>query len=76
MNCFYALKSYNLHNFADDDTITATSNTSTRLLKTLEQESESGVSSFKQNEMTVNADKFQAIILSKKEIEATQTDYR
>ena len=45
-------------------------------LKTLEQESESGVSSFKQNEMTVNADKFQAIILSKKEIEATQTDYR
>ena len=39
-------------------------------MKTLEQESEFSVSSFKQNEMIVNADKFQAITLNKKEIEA------
>ena len=39
-------------------------------MKTLEQESESAVSRFKQNKMIVNADKFQAIILNKKESEA------
>ena len=39
-------------------------------MKTLEQESESGVSWFKQNEMIVKADKFQAVILNKKESEA------
>ena len=35
-------------------------------MKTLEQESESAVGCFKQNEMIVNADKCQAIILNKK----------
>ena len=39
-------------------------------MKTLEQESESAVSWFKQNEMIVNADNFQAITLNKKESEA------
>ena len=39
-------------------------------MKTLEQEPESAVGCFKQNEMFVNADKFQAIILNKKENEA------
>ena len=57
-------------NFADDNTITATCNVLTGLLKTLEQDSASAVSWFKQNEMIVNADKFQAIILNKKEAEA------
>ena len=59
-----------LHNFAGDNTITLTCNTLTRLLKTLVQEPELAVSWFKQNEMIVNADKFQAIILNKKESEA------
>ena len=36
----------------------------------MEYESESAVSWFKENEMIVNADKFQAIILNKKESEA------
>ena len=36
----------------------------------MEQDSASAVSWFKQNEMIVNADKFQAIILNKKEAEA------
>ena len=39
-------------------------------MKTLEQESESAVNWFKQSEIIVNADKFQAIILNKKESEA------
>ena len=57
------------HNFADNNTITATCNTLTGLLKTLEQESESAVGWFKQN-MIVNAYKFQAIISNKNESEA------
>ena len=36
----------------------------------MDQDSESAVSWFKQNEMIVNADKFQAITLNKKESEA------
>ena len=67
---FLCIKKSYLNNFADDNTITVTCNTLTGLLKTLEQESESAISWFKQNQMIVNADKFQAIILNKKESEA------
>ena len=56
-------------NFVDDNTITAC-NTLTRLLKTLEQEFESAVNWLKQNKMIVNTDKFQVIILNKKENDA------
>ena len=66
---FLCIKKSYLHNFADDNTITVTCNTLTGLLKTLEEESESTISWFKQNQMIVNADKFQAIILNKKESE-------
>ena len=44
-----------------------TCNNLTELLRTLEQESESAVNWFRQNEMIGNADKFPAIILNKKE---------
>ena len=67
---FLCIKKSDLHNFTDDNTITTTCNTLAELLKTLEQESESAVSWFKQNEMIVNADSFQAITLNKKESEA------
>ena len=63
---FLCIKKLDLHNFADDNTITTTCNTLTGLLKTLEQESESAVSWFKQNEMIVNVDKFQATIFLEK----------
>ena len=58
---FLCIKKSDWHNFADDNTIIATCNTLTRLLKTLEQEPESALGWFKQNEIIVNADKFQAI---------------
>ena len=70
MTCFYPLESQTYKNFADDNTIPATCDTLTKLLKTLEQESEPNVNGSKQNEMIANADKFQAIILNKKESEA------
>ena len=69
---FLCIKESDLHSFADDNTITAICNTLTGLLKILEQESESAVGWFKQNEMIFNADKFQAIILNKKESEAVK----
>ena len=67
---FLWIKKSDLHNFAEDNTITATCNTLTGLLKTLEQASESAVSCFKQIKTIVNAEKFQAIIVNKKESEA------
>ena len=67
---FLCIEKSDLHNFADDNAITTTCNTLAALLKNLEQESESAVGWFKQNEMIVNAAKFQATILNKKESEA------
>ena len=67
---FLCTKKSDLHNFTDNNKVPATCNTLTRILKTLEQEPESAVTWFKQNEMIVNANKFQAIILNKKESEA------
>ena len=66
MTCFYGLKSQTYIILP----MIITCNTLTGLLKTLEQASESAVSCFKQIETIVNADKFQAIILNKKESEA------
>ena len=67
---FLYIKKSDLHNLADDNAITTTCNSLAGLFKTLEQEPESAVSWSKQNEMIVNAEKFQAIILKKKETEA------
>ena len=67
---FFSIKKLDLHNFVNDNTITATCNTLTELLKTLKQEIESAVSWFKQNQMIVNAGKFKATILNQKESEA------
>ena len=67
---FLYIKKSGLHNLANDNAITATCNSLAGLFKTLEQEPESAVSWSKQNEMIVNAEKFQAIILKKKETEA------
>ena len=65
---FLCIKKSDLQNFADDNVITATRDTLRGLLKTLEQKPESAVGWFKQNEMIVNADKFQVIILNKKKV--------
>ena len=64
MTCFYALKIQSYIILLMIILFTVTSNTLKGILKTLEQQSESAESWFKQNEMIVNADKFQAIILN------------
>ena len=60
---FYRVKESELHNFADDNTISSAKFSVEKLLKTLERESQIATDWFKENNMTVNADKFQAIIL-------------
>ena len=55
-----------LHNFADDNTISCTEKSLEELTKSLTSESEKAVKWFKENMMIVNPDKFQAIIIDRK----------
>ena len=65
------LKKIDLHNFADDNTITAVCDQLADLIKILEAEGELSLGWFRRNEMVVHSDKFQAIILNRKEAQAT-----
>ena len=65
------LKKIDLHNFADDNTITAVCDQLADLIKILEAEGELSVGWFRRNEMVVDSDKFQAIILNRREAQAT-----
>ena len=61
-----------LHNFADDNTIALTCKNLNDLLPTLEKKSESAVDWFRNNNMTANPDKSQAVIMNKRrEIQIT-----
>ena len=64
------LKKTDLHNFGDDNTITVVCDQLADLIKILEAEGELSVGWFRENEMVVNSEKFQAIILSRKEAQA------
>ena len=52
-----------LHNFADDNTISEAENTIEELIRTLEKESQAATDWFVPNEMIVNLDKFQTIVV-------------
>ena len=54
-----------MHNFADDNSLSAVAKTVTELKNTLQSESEVITNWFKNNKMIVNQEKFQAIILDK-----------
>ena len=69
---FLCLKNTDLHNSADDNTITGVCDQLPDLIKIFEAEAELSAGWFKKNEMVVNSDKFQAIILNRKEAQATQ----
>ena len=70
---FLWLTKCDLHNFADDNTITVTCKKLNDLLLTLEKESESVVDWFRNNSMIANPDKFQAIIMKKRRGNKKQT---
>ena len=55
-----------MHNFADNNTLSAWGETLSKLIGTLESESNIAIDWFTKNEMIINQDKFQAIILDKK----------
>ena len=55
-----------MHNFVDDNTLSAWGETVSKLIDTLESESNIAIDWFTKNEMIFNPDKFQPIILDKK----------
>ena len=60
-----------MHNFADDNTLSAWGETVSKLIETLESESNIAIDWLTKNEMIINPDKFQAIILDKKKYNLT-----
>ena len=64
----FFIENSDLLNYADDNTITAWANSIRELINTLESESDIAIKWFKDNEMIVNPDKFQAIITSKNSV--------
>ena len=62
---FYFIKIANVHNYADDTTLSAFSNSIPNLLDLLEQDTELTLSWLRNNSMIANPEKFHSIILSK-----------
>ena len=62
---FYFIYDATLHNFADDNTISAASKTVSDLIETLQKATKSAIDWFKYNNMIVNPEKFQALLISK-----------
>lgn len=60
------IKNSDLHNFADNKTISSVVNNIEELLKTLEKPSEGAIGWFRQNSMIFNPGKFQSIIPNNK----------
>ena len=60
------MKKSDLHNFADDNTISCTSNNLNELIWKLETEGNIATKWFRDNSMIVNPEKFQAIIIDRK----------
>ena len=61
---YYVLQS-DLHNFADDNTVSAVTETISELVKSLEDKANVAIEWFHVNEMIVNPGKFKSVLLSK-----------
>ena len=64
----YFIETANVHNYADDNTLTSISNSVSNLIKILETETNVAMSWLKKNKMIANPKKFQSIIISKDKI--------
>ena len=62
----YFLNKSDCLNFADDNTLSAFANTIPELIHILESESDIAINWFRENDMIVNPDKFQAIVINRK----------
>ena len=71
---FFFIECSSIHNFADDNTLSARANTD--LINTLEPDSNVAIEWFKMNKMMVNPNKFQAVVLKKKCSDLTNTNFQ
>ena len=71
INDLFFFEVASMHNFADDNTLSAWGETVSKLIETLESESNIAIDWLTKNEMIINPDKFQAIILDKKKFNLT-----
>ena len=63
---FDFVKKGDLHNYADDNTLSYGSNSADDVIETLEEQSAILIKWFTENHMQVNPDKFQAISIGRK----------
>ena len=68
---FFFILIESVHNFADDSTLSTFAENVSKLINTLQGESEVTTDWFKKNQMIVNLDKFQVIIIDKKKVDHT-----
>ena len=68
---FFFVSNVSLHNFADDNTLPAFTETILELIDILQSVSEIVTDWFKNNKMIVNPDKFQSILLEKRKSDHT-----
>ena len=73
---FFFIESSSIHNFADDNTLSAWENTISNLTNKLESDSDIAIEWFKMNKMIVHPDKFQAILMNKKSSDLTNTNFQ
>ena len=64
---FYFIRSAQLLNFADDNTIATYSNSADDLITDLQTQFENSIDWFRYKEMVVNPDKFQCVIINRLE---------
>ena len=62
---FLMLNDPDLHNFADDNTLSAVGKTIQGLVDIMQHKAESAISWMEENDMIANPDKFKAIIITK-----------
>ena len=65
MNDIFFFLGSDLHNFADDNTVTAVAKTIQGLINSLEVKTSTAIQWMKDNDMIANPDKFKAIVLTK-----------
>ena len=68
INDIFLLFTQNLHNFADDNTITEIGETVQELIKLLQVKTEKAINWLNLNNMIANPDKFKAMVLSKEKL--------
>ena len=73
---FFFIESSSIHNFADDNTLSAWANTISDLINKLGSDSNITIEWFKMNKMIVNPDKFQATVLNKKRSDLTNKNFQ